>query len=81
LRISPAQAVREMRDGVPATALRQVQARLMAINSTVIVVHYALSRQNVMVDDDAALVLQRHVSDPLFEQIQRLKRIIAGGAP
>ena len=78
-RISPTQAVRELRDGVPATALRQIQAHLERICSTAIVVAHALRVQNVQVDDDATCVLRWHVRDPLFEQIARLKRIIAGG--
>jgi hypothetical protein len=63
------------------TALRQIHARLERIRSTAVVVAHALRQQNVQVDDDAACVLRWHVSDPLYEQVLRLKRIIAGGAP
>ena len=81
LRISPTRALHKMRDDAPATALRQIHARLARISSTAIVVAHALREQNVQLDDDAACVLRWHVSDPLFEQILRLKRIIDRGAP
>jgi hypothetical protein len=66
---------------MPVKALCQIEACLKQICSTVIVVAHALREQNAQVDDDAAGVLRWHVSDPLFEQIQCLTRIIAGGAP
>lgn len=68
------------RDGALQKTLRQIQARLNQICSTAIVVAHALREQHVELDVDAADVLRGHVSDPLFEEILRLKRIVAGGA-
>lgn len=64
----------------PAKALRKILAQLEDICSTVIVVHHALREQNVELDDDAADVLKLHVSDPLYDQILKLKRIVGWGA-
>ena len=66
--------------GALQNRLRQLQARLSQICSTAIVVAHALRKQHVELDDDAADVLRGHVSDPLFKEILRLKRIVAGGA-
>jgi hypothetical protein len=65
-----------MRDGVPATELRQIRNRLDLICSTAIVVAHALREQNVGLDDDVADVLRRHVSDELFGQIQKINRLL-----
>ena len=64
----------------PGNALRKILARLEDICSTAIVVHHALREQNVELDADAADVLKLHVSDPLYDQILKLKRIAGGGA-
>jgi hypothetical protein len=80
LQINPTQAVREMRDGVPATALHYIRKRLELIQSTVIVVAHALREQNVELDDDAADVLRRHVSDELQEQIEGIDSLLGGVA-
>ena len=64
----------------PVTALRKILAQLEHICSTAIVVHHALREQAVELDDDAADVLRLHVSDPLYDQILKLKRIAGGGA-
>ena len=64
----------------PVNALQRIVAQLEDICSTVIVVHHALREQNVALDDDAADVLKLHVSDPLYDQILKLKRINGGGA-
>ena len=61
-------------------ALRKILTDLEDICSTAIVVHHALREQNVELDDDAADVLKLHVSDPLYDQILKLKRIVGGGA-
>jgi hypothetical protein len=44
-------------------------------------VAHALRQQNAELDEDAASILRWYVTDPLFEQILRLRRITAGGAP
>ena len=79
-RVSPTQAVREMRDGVPATALRQIQDRLELIRATAIVVGHALKEQNCELDTDAARVLMRHVSDALTAEMIEIGLLIHGGA-
>jgi hypothetical protein len=76
LRVSPTQAVREMRDGVPATALRHIRRNLELIQSVAIVVAHALREQNVELDDDAADVLRRHVSDALQDQIEGMDSLL-----
>ena len=75
-----AEATRVTREGALLKTLRLIQARLKRICSTAIVVAHALREQHVELDVDAADVLRDHVSDPLFEEILRLKRIVAGGA-
>lgn len=64
----------------PVKALREILAQLEDICSTAIVVHHALREQSVELDGDAADVLKLHVSDPLYDQILKLKRIAGGGA-
>jgi hypothetical protein len=75
-RVSPTQAVREMRDGVPATALRAIRRCLELIQSSVIVVSHALREQNCELDDDADRVLTRHVSDALMDQIESIDSLL-----
>jgi hypothetical protein len=58
------------------TALREIRQELNSICSCVIVVRHALTEQNVELDEDAALVLKRHVSDPLFEQVLRIGHLL-----
>jgi|GEM_PF-3676404 len=74
--VSPTHAIREIRAGVSITALHEIRARLGLINSTAIVVGYALKGQNCLLDGDAADVLKRHVSDPLFGQILNIDRLL-----
>ena len=59
-----------------AGVLREVRRQLDLICSCVIVVHHALTVQNVLLDDDAALVLKRYVSDPLYEQVLLIERLL-----
>jgi hypothetical protein len=80
LRVSPTQAAREMRDGVPTTALRHIRSKLELIQSSAIVVAHALREQNVELDDDAADVLRRHVSDELQDQIEGIDSLLGGVA-
>ena len=79
-RLTPTQEVREMRDGVPATALHYIRKNLELIQSTAIVVAHALREQNVQLDDDAADVLRRHVSDELQDQIEGIDSLLGGVA-
>ena len=76
VRVNPTQVLREIRDGVPSTELHEIRQRLGLISSCVIVVQHALTEQSGMLDDDAALVLQRHVSDPLHIQLMKLDRLL-----
>lgn len=69
------------RDAARLMTLHQIQAHLECICSVAVVIAHALRGQGAELDGDAASVLRWHVSDPLFEQTLRLKRIIAGGAP
>lgn len=56
--------------------LREIRQQLDLICSCVIVVHHALTEQNALLDKDAALVLKRHVADPLYEQVLRIARVL-----
>jgi hypothetical protein len=67
-------------EAVPATALRQIREKLGLICSCAVVVEHALSEQNCELDDDAALVLKRHVGDALFDQILSIDRLL-GDSP
>lgn len=75
-KISATQVLREVHDGVPVTELHAIRHRLDLICSCVIVVHHALTEQSDMLADDAALVLQRYVSDPLWIQILKLDKLL-----
>lgn len=70
------EVLREIRDGVSTEELERIRQRLALISSCVIVVQHALTEQSGMLDDDAALVLQRHVSDPLHIQILKIDRLL-----
>jgi hypothetical protein len=59
-----------------AGALREIRQQLDLACSCAIVVAHALTEQNVELDDDAALVLRRHVSNPLYEQVLRIDRLL-----
>jgi hypothetical protein len=59
-----------------AGALREIRQQLDLACSCAIVVAHALTEQNVELDDDAALVLRRHVSDPLYKQVLRIDRLL-----
>jgi hypothetical protein len=59
-----------------AGALREIRQQLDLACSCAVVVAHALTEQNVELDDDAALVLRRHVSNPLYEQVLRIDRLL-----
>jgi hypothetical protein len=67
-------------DDLPVTELRELRSKLKRAMSTAIVVGYALSGQNVMVDSDAADLLRLYVSDELDRQIERID-ILLGEPP
>ena len=78
LQMSPTQLVRDMRNGMPTTVLHYIRKNLKLIQSAAIVVAHALREQNVELDDDAADVLRRHVSDCLQDQIETIDSLIGG---
>jgi hypothetical protein len=61
-------------------ALQKIQDRLEVIRSSVVVVARALREQNCEIDDDAARVLVRHVTDGLAEQMGQIGLLIRGVA-
>ena len=64
-------------DGVEAAAaLGAIRKTIELILSTVIVVAYALRGQNVELDNDAADVLRRYVSDELQKQIEGIDSLL-----
>jgi hypothetical protein len=63
-----------------AGALREIRQQLDLACSCAIVVAHALTEQNVELDDDAALVLRRHVSNPLYDQVLRIDRLLGDRA-
>ena len=79
-RLTPTQEVREMRDGVPTTALRQIQGKLEIIRGCATVVARALQEQNCELDEDAALVLRHHVTDALTDQMIAIGLLAERGA-
>jgi hypothetical protein len=81
LQMSPTQLVRDMRNGMPTTVLNYIRKNLELIQSAAIVVAHALREQNVELDDDAADVLRRHVSDALQDQIESIDSLLGGVAP
>ena len=78
-----AEPARTEQEPLPPTgvALREIRRELEVICSCAIVVRHALTDQNVELDGDAALVLKRHVSDPLHEQIERISHLLGDGPP
>jgi hypothetical protein len=74
---SPPQARTETRD-VPIATLQQIQDSLEVIRASAIVVAHALQEQSCEVDNDAATVLTRHVSDALTREMIQLGLLIAG---
>lgn len=79
--VSPNQALREMRDGVPATALRLIQGGLKIASAATCVCAAALKAQAADSDTDIALVLQRCVLDTLTQQMDRIESLLKEVAP
>ena len=67
-------------DAAPAGALRKIRDELDFICSCAIVVRRALIEQNCELDEDAARVLKRCVSDELAGQIERID-VLLGDFP
>jgi hypothetical protein len=63
---------------VPAPALLELRKVLELIQSSAIVVAHALREQNVELDEDAADVLRRQVSDVLQDQIETIDSLLEG---
>ena len=77
---SATEALHDLRGIAHEADLRRIRSKLKRAMSTVIVVRYALSGQNVMVDGDAADVLRLNVSDELDRQIECID-ILLGEPP
>ena len=67
-------------DAAPAGTLRKIRNELDFICSCAIVVRRALIEQNCELDEDAARVLKRCVSDELAGQIERID-VLLGDCP
>jgi hypothetical protein len=78
-RVNPTQAVREMRNGVPATVLRQISRELEVAQAVVYLCAATLRGQAADSDIDVALSLQRCVGDELDRQIERIGELLEGG--
>ena len=78
--ISPTQAVREMRDGVPATELREIHDQLDVALSVVSLCAAVLQVQMADYDADVAASLKHCVGDILDTQMERITTLIEGGA-
>lgn len=75
-----AQPARPSPDSVRAGTLRRIRDELDFICSCAIVVRRALIEQNCELDEDAARVLKRCVSDELAGQIERID-VLLGDSP
>ena len=79
LPISPTQVVREMREGVPVTALREIHDQLDVALSVVSLCAAVLQVQMADYDADVAASLKHCVGDILDTQMERLTTLIEGG--
>lgn len=77
--ISPTQAVREMRDGVPTTTLQGVQAGLETVSALITVCADVLDARMVDAERDVAIVLQRCALDTLARQKERIESLLNEG--
>jgi hypothetical protein len=75
-KLRTALAVREMRDGVPATELHGIRRKLKLAQSCSQVLGAALRDQNCGLDSDAADILATHVADALHIQIMKIDRLL-----
>lgn len=74
--IAAVDALRETRDGVSATALREIRRKLDIASAVAYVCAATLRAQAADCDNEVALCLQRCVGDVLFEQIQHINRLL-----
>ena len=70
------EAARPSPDTTPAGTLRKIRNELDFICSCAIVVRRALVEQNCELDEDAARVLKRCISDELAGQIERIDLLL-----
>lgn len=80
-RISPTQAVREIRDGVPTAALNHLRSKLNNARSAARVCADILQAQAADLDGEVALTLERCVCSELAAQIRHINRLLDAGAP
>jgi hypothetical protein len=73
----PPEALAETRK-VPIATLKEIQEGLEVIRASANVVAHSLQEQSCEPENDAAMVLTRHVSDALTRQMIRLGLLIAG---
>lgn len=76
-RLGPTQAVREMRDGIPVTSLRQIRAGLQRARVAAVVCTQILRAQAADYDTDVALTLRDCVARELFRQMLHITRLLA----
>lgn len=69
-------ALREVRDDVPAPALREIRRKLDIASAVAYVCAAALRGQAADNGIDVALCLQRCVGDALFDQMQHIDRLL-----
>lgn len=69
-------ALREVRDGVPATALRDIHRKLEIAGAVAYICAATLRAQAADYDTDVALCLQRCVGDELDRQMEQIDRLL-----
>ena len=74
--LTPAEAIREMRDGVPRRALRRIRVSLIFARSVANDCVTILKRQAADLDLDVAVTLRSCVSDELSDQIKQIDRLL-----
>src|SRR5690242_4350288 len=77
LALTPTEAIREMRDGVPSSALSRIRASLVFARSVANDCATILKRQAADLDLDVAVTLRSCVSDELSDQIKQIDRLLA----
>ena len=75
--LTPTQAIREMRDGVPSRALSRIRASLIFARSVANDCETILKKQAADLDLDVAVTLRSCVSDELSDQIKQIDRLLA----
>jgi len=78
--LTPAEAIREMRDGVPGRALHRIRASLVFARSVANDCATILKRQAADLDLDVAITLRSCVSAELSDQIEQIDRLLAGAS-